>query len=132
MQRVTEYFALIAQVSATLLVAYVVLVGPRRNPDRVARLSELTGAAMMAFVLVWALASALPIADHSKDVVNSGWMLLAMIVSVFAMIFAAFIRPANAAKHFWFRQPEPIQTRLRSRRPGLAARPVRHRFRQRR
>jgi len=28
MQHVTEYFALIAQVSATLLVAYVVLVGP--------------------------------------------------------------------------------------------------------
>lgn len=96
----TEYFALIAQVSATLLVAYVVLVGPRRNPDRIACLSEVIGAVLMAFVLVGAMTSALPTADHSKDMANSGWMLLAMIVSVLAMILAGFVRPASAAKPF--------------------------------
>ncbi len=87
----------------------------------------MIGAVLMAFVLVGAMTSALPTADHSKDMANSGWMLLAMIVSVLAMIFAGFVRPASAAKPFWFRPDDTNQSRLRPRRPRSAARPIRPR-----
>lgn len=132
MRSVTEYFSLIAQVAATLLVAYVVLVGPRRNPDRVARITEVIGSALMAFVLVGAMAFALPTADHSKETETSGWMLLAMIMSVLAMIFSAFGRPVRADKPFWFRPADPIDSHLRPRRTRSVARPMGTRSRHRR
>ena len=48
--RMAEFFSLITQVAATLRVAYVMLVGPRRNADRFARALETLSAVLMAYV----------------------------------------------------------------------------------
>jgi hypothetical protein len=127
----TDYFSLIAQVAATLLVAYVVLVGPRRNDDRVARVIEVLGAALMVSVLVGAMASAVPIVDHVKDAENATYLLLAMVLSVLLMVFAAFVRPVKAGRPFWFRSPEPAKPNVDAPTGGSSARPTRDDLRPR-
>jgi hypothetical protein len=112
LRRMTDYFSLVAQVAATLLVAYVVLVGPRRNDDRIARVIEVLSAAFMACALVSALAFALPRSDYSKDSVNAGYLFLTVLLSALLMVVAAFVRPVRAARGFWFRPPKPAKSNV--------------------
>lgn len=125
LRRMTDYFSLIAQVAATLLVAYVVLVGPRRNADRFARVLEVLSAVLMAYVLVTAMALALPRFDQSRDSEFAGYLYLLVLMSVLMMVFAAFVRPDKADRPFWFRPLEPAKSSAEPQPRRPAARPVR-------